>query len=207
MRLPRPWVTFTITGVTAAAWFGAVLFGAQDTVVAAAGFIPARAALVAQPAEVVPFWATPLTSTLVHGSSLHLMMNLLLLLFCGRYVEAVLGRWLFLLLYIVCAYAGAAAFWLWHAGSLVVLIGASGAISGLLAAQALLFQSDRTGRRGPSSDLLHALWLAAAWIGLQLLVGFADQGPISPEAHIGGFLAGLVLTRPLLRLRERARRH
>jgi membrane associated rhomboid family serine protease len=60
---------------------------------------------------------------------------------------------------------------------------------------------------GPlSGDLLHILWLAAAWIGLQLLVTFAvtGEGPmIATAAHVGGFLLGLLLARPFLRFRYR----
>jgi membrane associated rhomboid family serine protease len=55
---------------------------------------------------------------------------------------------------------------------------------------------------------VRALWLAAAWIGLQLLLGFAGGsgfGAVAIWAHVGGFLAGLLLARPLLRWRFGAR--
>ena len=63
---------------------------------------------------------------------------------------------------------------------------------------------------GPiSANIVRLLWLAAAWIGLQLMIGIATAGgmgqlgQIAIAAHIGGFLVGLVLTRPLLRWRFR----
>ena len=61
------------------------------------------------------------------------------------------------------------------------------------------------------AGVVHVVWLAAAWIGIQLLMGLAGfgssvgaNGPIAIGAHIGGFLAGLVLARPLLLWRYRA---
>ncbi len=87
------------------------------------------------------------------------------------------------------------------------MIGASGAISGVVGAYALLFSRRRgASAEHPLGNLLHILWLAAAWIFVQLLVGLASAGAhlsIAIAAHIGGFIAGLALAQPLLRLRWR----
>ena len=85
------------------------------------------------------------------------------------------------------------------------MIGASGAISALLAVFALIFSRTQTSAIGPiPAHWVRALWLAAAWIGLQLALGFAGGGgfgAVAIWAHVGGFLAGLLLARPLLRWR------
>ena len=87
------------------------------------------------------------------------------------------------------------------------MVGASGAISAVLGAYAMLFGRNRVRSRIPALALwLNALWLAAAWIGLQLLIGFTFEtagARIAIAAHIGGFLVGLLLAKPLLLLRYR----
>ena len=85
----------------------------------------------------------------------------------------------------------------------VPMIGASGAISAIVGAYALLFGERRARRIGPvPADVVHIAWLAAAWVGIQLLIGAAGMGDVTVAigAHIGGFAAGLVLARPLLLL-------
>ena len=132
----------------------------------------------------------------LHGGALHLVMNMVMLLAIGRLLEPLLGAKRFLLLYIVSGLAGGLAEWAWSPMSAVPAVGASGAISGLVAAQAMLFgQSKR-------SPLMQALGLGVAWVVLQVLAGAALAGPglrIAIMAHIGGFIAGLVLARPLAR--------
>ena len=112
------------------------------------------------------------------------------------------------ILYLVCAYAAAAAQYFADPDTIVPMIGASGAISAVLGAYAMLFGKNKVKVASPTLALwLHVLWLAAAWIGLQLLVGFAFV-PAGADteavfAHIGGFLAGLALAHPLLLLKWR----
>jgi membrane associated rhomboid family serine protease len=132
----------------------------------------------------------------LHGGALHLVMNMVMLLAIGRLLEPVLGSGRFLLLYLASGLAGGLAEWLWAPMSAVPAVGASGAISGLVAAQAMLFGQSRR------SPLMQALGLAAAWVVLQVLAGAALAGPglrIAIMAHIGGFIAGLILARPLAR--------
>ena len=91
--------------------------------------------------------------------------------------------------------------------SAVPMIGASGAISALVGAYALLYGQRRPSRLQPElARLLHIAWLAAGWIVIQLLLGFASATEgvaIAVASHIGGFIAGLALARPLLRWRYR----
>ena len=185
--------------------------GLSEQVFVAAGFIPARlgSELIAPPGSLVPALLTPLTASLLHVDVLHLVINCVILLFIGRQIEPALGRMPMIVLFVIGAYAAAAASWLADPDSQTIHIGASGVTSALLAVFALIFNRQQVRPIGPiPGPWVRALWLAAAWIGLQLLIGFAGQ--VAPDtryigvgiwAHIGGFLAGLLLARPLLRWR------
>jgi membrane associated rhomboid family serine protease len=176
------------------------------------GFIPARvddSALLAGMAA-VPVSLTPLSCTLLHAGWLHIGFNMLMLLFCGRQVEHVLGWGGTLALYVVGTYAACLVQWAVDPASTNPMIGASGAISAILATYSLLYSQQQVRRVGPiSANLVRVLWLAAGWIAIQLMIGvatsggFGDLGQIAIAAHIGGFLAGLAMTRPLLRWRFR----
>ena len=162
-----------------------------------AGFIPARVSGAFSISGAVPTLLTPLTATLLHAGIAHLVLNLITLVFTGRPVEAARGAGFLLGLYVVGAYAAAAAQFFAGPAGTTPMVGASGAISAVLAAYALMFGQLRTRGGRPISPFMRVLWLAAGWIGLQLLVGFAFQAEgvmIATAAHIGGFFAGLVLT-------------
>lgn len=181
--------------------------GYQLDAIMRAGFIPARfgSELVVPPGTVVPAVLTPLTSAFLHGGWLHLIFNMIMLLYVGRQLEAPLGAKAMAVLLIAGAYAGAFAQYLADPASSMPMIGASGAISALIAVFALIFSRSQTKAIGPiPAHWVRALWLAGAWIGLQLLLGLSgggDLGAIAIWAHVGGFLAGLLLARPLLRWR------
>lgn len=211
MRPPDNWrqarATLSIAGATAAAWLLAVGAGAEDYAAIWGGFIPARLSSAATGLTLAPVAITPLTATLVHSGFPHLFLNLLILLFCGRSVETILGMRGLVILYAVGAYAAAAAHYLASPMETVPMVGASGAISAVVGAYAMMFGRNRVKVANPTLALwLNALWLAAAWVGLQLMVGitFTTAGArIAVMAHIGGFLAGLLLAKPLLLLRYR----
>lgn len=211
MRLPESWErargTLAIAGVTALAWIGVVLAGREQWAAIWGGFISARALGAASGQALAPFWLTPLTATLLHGGLLHLGFNMMMLLFCGRAVEAIVGLRGLIVLYLVSAYVAAAATYAADPGAQTVMIGASGAISGVFGAYALLFSRNRVKVANPAlARLLHVLWIGAAWVLLQLAFGFVASGmaqPIAIAAHIGGFFAGLALATPLLLWRYR----
>jgi membrane associated rhomboid family serine protease len=207
MQLPTPKATITLVAVTSVAWLVASAGRLDDIVAVLAGFIPARADGAAAVPGAVPFLLTPLTATLVHAGVLHLAFNMLMLFVCGGKVEVALGRWGVVLLYVLGAYAAAAAQYAIDPASVAPMVGASGAVSALVGAYALLFGERRGRALGPlSSEFLHILWLAVAWIGLQLLLtlAIAGEGPmIATAAHVGGFILGLLLARPFLRFRYR----
>ena len=185
--------------------------GFQVDAIVRAGFIPARFGneLILPPGTMVPFILTPLSSALLHGGVLHIAFNVIVLLFIGRQLEAPLGSKAMAVLLLVGAYGGALAQFLADPQSAVPMIGASGAISALIAVFALIFSRSQASAIGPiPGHWVRALWLAAAWIGLQLLIGFTGGGgfgSVAIWAHVGGFLAGLLLARPLLRWRFGAR--
>jgi len=208
MRLPPARATTAIAVATGAAWLLLTATRLQEQASILGAFIPARVSGLFTLSGSVPVWLTPLSALFLHGSLLHLGFNLLMLGFCGRYVEVALGLRGLILLYGIGAYSAAFGQYLMGPFDTSPMIGASGAISALLGAYALLYGQ---GRATLSNRRLNALvniaWLAAAWIGLQLLVGLAmsdEHATIAIGAHIGGFIAGLALARPLLLLRYRS---
>ncbi|MFZ2996734.1 rhomboid family intramembrane serine protease [Sphingobium sp.] len=207
-------MTNIIAATTFAVFLCLYLLHKIDDAAIIGGFIPAR---IGAPAllggmQAVPVWLTPISCTLIHGGWLHIAFNLLMLMFCGRQIEHVLGKGGLVFLYIGGAYGSTLAQWAIDPASTNPMIGASGAISAVMATYALLYSQQKVRSIGPlSANVVRLLWLAAGWIVIQLMIGVAtaggvsDLGQIAIAAHIGGFLTGLVLTRPLLRWRFRKR--
>lgn len=195
-------LTDIIAAVTALAWLAALATGQSESVAMWAGFVPARMTGQYHILHAVTPWFTPLSATLVHGGFAHLAFNLAMLIFCGRQVESVVGMLPLALLYLAGAYVAAGAQFLANPASDIAMIGASGAISALVGTYALLFSRQAVPKIGAIPPyVVRALWLGLAWIGVQWAIGatFAlDGSPIAVAAHIGGFLLGLVLARPLL---------
>jgi len=213
MRLPDSWknarVTAGIAIVATAVWLVLALLGLQEWAAIGGGFIPARLAY-GDDGGMVLFFLTPLTAAFLHGGIVHLGFNMLILVYCGRPVESVLGPVGMAILYLVGAYAAAGAQYAMDPLSIVPMIGASGAISAVVGAYAILFGRNKVKLASPRLALwLNALWLMTAWVLLNLAVGFAfatmsaGAMQIAAGAHIGGFLAGLLLANPLLLLRYR----
>ncbi|MBA2936219.1 rhomboid family intramembrane serine protease [Sphingomonas sp. CGMCC 1.13654] len=211
MRLPPARATIAIAAVTALAWVAAVLAGQTDRIAMLAGFIPARIGGL-QIEGAAPVWLTPLSATLVHAGIWHVGFNLLMIVFCGRLVEASIGPGGVIIAYVVGAYVACAAQYAVAPHSGIPMVGASGAGSALIGAYSLLYSRRRAEGWGPfTGQFLQILWLAIAWIGIQILLDYASADvPGMPEgaliaapAHVGGFLTGLALARPLLLFRYR----
>lgn len=198
-------ITQVIAGATALAWLAVLLFGDAGVINHLAGFLPARATGLVPIDGGVPVWLTPLSATLLHAGLLHLGFNLVMFVYCGRAVETVIGGSAMLMLYLVGAYAAAAAHWLVDPASTVPMIGASGAISAVIGAYAVFFSRSQVRAIGPFSPfVVRVVWLAAGWVFVQSLIGLAAIGAqVAIAAHIGGFIAGLALARPLLLWRYR----
>jgi len=142
---------------------------------------------------------SPLTSMVMHGSWAHLLVNLWLLYIFGPNVEALLGKSRMLLLYIAGGLAAGAAGVLVDPQNEVPMLGASGAIAGLLACYVKLFPQARVLSVVPVFFVfvqeLPAMFYIALWFVLQVLGGFASlTGPAAPGiaffANIGGFVMG-----------------
>ncbi|MDB5686378.1 MAG: rhomboid family intrarane serine protease [Rhizorhabdus sp.] len=206
MKMPPARTTSFIAAATVASWLLLSLSGLDLSADMIGGFVPARVSGFEQPGA-LPVWITPLTATLLHGGWLHLGFNMLMLVYCGRMVEAALGSAGLAVLYVVGAYAAALGQYVPNQLDISPMIGASGAISAVFGAYALLFGRPRGFATHPKIGMaVNVFWLAAAWIGLQILTGFAISRSgmaIAIAAHIGGFLAGLALARPLLLFRYR----
>lgn len=206
MTMPRT-ATAWIAVATALFWLVAAMAGLNDNAAIALGFIPDRwsGAVLLGPA--VPAFLTPLTAALVHAGLLHLALNLLIFVWCGTLVERVLGAKPLILIYVVSAYVAAIAQWAVDPHSQVPMVGASGAISGVIGAFALSFGQQKQLVRSPALNRsLNALWLLAAWVVLQLMTGMLAgfHGVlVATPAHVGGFVSGLLLQRPLLMWRYR----
>lgn len=201
MRSPPTRGTNAIAFVTVASYALVWLSGLAEAADMLGGFIPARVSGYTLPGA-LPVFITPVTATLLHGGIVHLGFNMLMLIFCGRMVEVAIGTVPLLLLYLAGAYVSAGAQYLAGPYDVAPMIGASGAISAIFAAYALLYGKPRGFARHPAlGTAVNILWLAVAWIGVQFLMGmaFADLGmSIATAAHVGGFIAGLALIRPLL---------
>ena len=206
MNVPRT-ATAWIAIVTAAFWLIAYAAGAQESAAIAMGFIPDRWSGGILLAPAVPAFLTPLSAALVHGGFIHLGFNLLILLWCGTAVERVLGAKSLILIYLVSAYVAAVAQWAVEPNAAIPMVGASGAVSGIVGAFALSFGQQKRIVASPRLNrMLNALWLLAAWVVLQLLTGMLaglEGVLLATPAHIGGFVAGLLMQRPLLMWRYR----
>ncbi len=158
--------------------------------------VPSR--LIANPGADFP---TIFTSMFMHAGWLHLGGNMLYLWIFGDNVEDNFGHLKFLVFYIICGIAATLAQLAFSAGSNVPNLGASGAIAGVLGSYLVLFPRGQVKvLMGRGVIPMPALVVIGIWIVLQLVSGIgsisnsAQTGGVAYMAHIGGFVAGLVLT-------------
>ena len=183
------------------------ILGGIDYWAVFAGFIPARISGVVELAGAFPAWVTPFSSALLHGGWLHLGINMLMLVFAGSMVERVIGGTGLIFAYVVGALVAAFSQFIVDPGSPIPMIGASGAISALFGLYALFFGAPKQVTRNQKLNRwIHVAWLLVAWVVLQWMAGYLAGGGgvmLATPAHIGGFIAGLLLQRPLLLWRYR----
>lgn len=150
-------------------------------------------------------WLTFITSMFLHGGWLHVIANLWVLWVFGDNVEDTLGSFRFLLFYLVCGIAGAALQVAVYPESDIPMIGASGAIAGVLAAYFLHYPHSRVTTlvfllivplvfRIPAGVFV-IFWILAQVLGGMTSVHGQALGGVAWYAHIGGFAAGLILIR------------
>lgn len=145
------------------------------------------------------------TAMFLHGGWLHLLGNMLFLLIFGNNIEDRLGRVRFVLFYALCGYAATYGYAYLNAESAEPLIGASGAVAGVLGAYLVLYPRARVWVLVPFLVFLPLrlqAWLVLGfWFVLQAVYssgeGVEDAGTVAYTAHVAGFLAGMLLAWPL----------
>lgn len=140
-----------------------------------------------------------LSSMFMHGGFAHIFGNMLFLWIFGDNLENLLGHIRYLFFYLLCGFGAALAQVIMDPDSVIPMLGASGAISGVLAGYVLLFPTRQV--RAIIFNFLTTVPAYVAigiWIAYQLIVGFMTDpgtGGVAYMAHIGGFITGLVLVK------------
>lgn len=189
-----PLVTYAL--IIANVLFFLVEMNGGDAFIMKWAFVPSR--FLANP---VADFATLFTSMFMHAGWLHLGGNMLYLWIFGNNVEDRFGHAKFIVFYLLCGLAATFAQLMFSLGSNIPNLGASGAVAGVLGAYILMFPQGRV-RVLLGRGIVHmpALIVIGLWIALQLFSGIgsisntADTGGVAYMAHIGGFVAGFVLT-------------
>ena len=201
LRIERPYVTYGLMALCIVVFLYQVNGSARDfqESVFAYGSIPA---LVFGNAEPAPWMVAPylslLTANFLHGSWWHLIGNMLFLRVFGDNVEDAMGHGRFFAFYLICGIGAILAHTIAQPGSTMPVVGASGAVSGIMGAYLLLH---------PRSSILTLIgWLIlpvpafillVIWMGFQVFSALGDGGAgasVAWWAHIGGFLLGMALT-------------
>lgn len=147
-------------------------------------------------------WEAVFTSMFMHGSWEHLIGNMVFLWVFGNNIEDSMGHIRFLAFYLICGVFAALAHIFLAPGSLIPAVGASGAISGIMGAYILLYPRVRVHTWIPPFFFIQlpAIFLLGYWIVLQVMMGvvtlgpeMGEQGGVAVWAHVGGFVAGLLL--------------
>ena len=200
-----PYVTYALLSACVLIFFWQISLGdAVQQAVYSFGVIPsvlfASKSLPAE-LEILPAWLTIFSSMFLHGGWMHLIGNMLYLWVFGNNVEDAMGHKRFVLFYLSCGLLAALTQAVFNADSEIPMIGASGAISGVLGAYVLLHPHARILVIIPIGILIYTPWIAAYWVlgfwfVLQLinsLISASDMGGVAYGAHIGGFVAGMLL--------------
>src|SRR6478672_9651303 len=200
-----PIVTYALIALNVLFFF--VELSGGDQFVNQYAFVPSR--FLANPSADFP---TLFTSMFMHAGWVHLGGNMLYLWIFGDNVEDRLGHGLFTIFYFLCGLAATFAQVMVNAGSHVPNLGASGAIAGVLGSYILLFPQGRVRVLQAGRVVqMPALIVIGLWIVLQLFSGIgsisnaanAADGGVAYMAHIGGFVAGCLLTFALGGRRQR----
>ena len=214
-RRAFPWIMLLILVLNILAFLFELSLGSErnlDNLFMAAGVVPVE---FTRGVEVPPgpplgvTWTTLITSMFLHGGLLHIGSNMLYLFVFGDNVEDRLGHVRFLIFYFMCGIVAGLTHIFFNAGSAIPSVGASGAIAGVLAAYLRMFPSAQVRTLlfiGPFITLprIPAAFLIVFWFITQFLSGILSLGATSEQtsgvavwAHIGGFIAGLLLAQVL----------
>ena len=171
----------------------------NDQIVLAGGFIPAR-----YTGGMEFGWQgiiSPLTHMFLHGGWLHILMNVGMVMAFGAGLERAVGGRKLLIIYFASGLIGALTHLAFYHNLQAPMIGASGAASGLFGA--ILMMMHQNGAMGTGYRTL--LPFIAIWIGVSLFFGFVgvpgNDSPIAWTTHVGGFIGGLLLFKPVQKLK------
>ena len=216
--LSTPAVTFLVIGLNVAAWVLVQGMGTDPQLarsVCELGLIPGEYLGRLQPGTSIPVspqmgcvvearsdWYTPITSMFLHGGWFHLIGNMWFLWVFGNNVDDSMGHVRFLAFYLLCGLAAAGAQTLANPSSAIPMVGASGAISGVMGAYIVLYPKVRVHMLVflgffITTIVVPAYLMLGYWFLLQLLGGLpslgTEEGGVAFWAHLGGFLAGALL--------------
>ncbi len=240
--LRTPYVTYVLLGIIGAVWLFLQGAGFDHVALSASlcnyGLIAGELTRLAPVGLAIPLgedlfcvvdrepinFFTPLTSMFLHGGWGHILGNCLFLWVFGNNVEDSMGRARFAVFYVVCGLAAAAAQVLVDPSSPVPMVGASGAISGVMGAYLILYPRVRVNMLFIIFIIIRIIpvpaWAVLVWwFLLQVIMGLPQLTRNEPGmsegvavwAHVGGFVAGLLLVKlfenPRLKSRREAWRH
>ena len=211
---PPPFVTFGLIALNVLAFLVELTQpseAALQSFIQAWGVVPRGYSLARDlpPTIPLPFWSTLFTSMFLHGGWMHLGGNMLYLWIFGDNLEKVMGAVRFLIFYLACGLAASLAHILFGPGSSIPAVGASGAISGVLGGYLVLFPRNRV-RVLTRGGIAHvpAIVVLGFWIVIQMINGMGsmtattETAGVAYMAHIGGFVAGIVLVKLMASQRQ-----
>jgi rhomboid family protein len=222
-----PFVTWALIGLNVAAWVLLQGLGQEPKLAASVctlGLIPGELLGTVPPGTTIPLgegvsctltdqanWLTPLSSMFMHGGWMHIIGNMWFLFVFGDNVEDAMGRARYLLFYVACGLAAAAAQVLATPASAVPMVGASGAIGGVMGAYAVMYPHARIDVLFIFGFFVRVIPISAVmmlgyWFLIQLVSGSVSRldAGVAFWAHVGGFAAGALLALPF---RNRGVRH
>jgi membrane associated rhomboid family serine protease len=214
-QLAVPFVTFAIIALNVAAWILLQGLGSEPALtrsVCQLGLIPGELLGSIDRAQVPPdfpcpiggesSWLNLLTSMFMDGSWMHIIGNMWFMWIFGGNVEDATGHTRFAIFYIVCGLAAAAAQVLANAASPIPMVGASGAIGGVMGAYIVLYPRVHVHLLVflgfyVTTLAVPAVWMLGYWILVQFVAGLtsigSQGGGVAFWAHVGGFVAGALL--------------
>lgn len=211
MRLSQSHLTLGLVAINVILFIAMLVPSVNQTFLVSGAFFPFRllggnAGLIGS-GTIIPAWITPVSAAFLHGGLTHLMFNMLMLILIGHIIERVLGWKYMALLYVIGIYSAASAEMIVHPSSQNPIIGASGAISALMGAYVMLFPNKPPKSFGSiPAHIARPIHMLLGWISINFMMAAAGPGMgmnIAIYSHIGGFIAGLILAKPLLLLRYR----
>jgi membrane associated rhomboid family serine protease len=230
-QLSIPWVTYGIAAANTVVWILLQGMGSEPTLSASicrlglipaelAGTLPAGTRIDLGPQFFCELggtgsWYTVISSMFMHGGWMHIIGNMWFLLIFGDNVEDAMGSFRFAVFYLLCGIGAAGLQVATNPGSAIPMVGASGAIGGLLGAYVLLYPRVRVHLLiflgfYVTTVAVPAVFMLGYWFVVQLLSGVASHGTsgggVAFWAHVGGFASGAVLIM-LFRKPELLRRH